>query len=85
MWVVIFGNHLVSPFFLPENSTGDMYLVQLQNANYPGITEIIENADNYDKNQLMFQQDGAPAHYVRVRQYFYEMSLIGFPCGDSLG
>lgn len=72
VWAGIFGDHLVGPFFLPGNLTGEMYLELLQGAIDPALTAIIENQNDrrYIANRLMFQQDGAPPHYaLRVRQY----------------
>lgn len=70
VWAGIYGNRIVGPFFLPGNLTGEMYLNLLQNAVEPALTEIIEQNEHYNENQLIFQQDGAPPHYAHtVRQY----------------
>jgi len=70
VWAGIFGNHIVGPFFIAGNLRGDMYLDMLENTIEPRITEIIENDVNYSENDIHFQQDGAPPHYVApVRQF----------------
>lgn len=70
VWAGIFGNRIVGPFFLEGNLTGEMYLGLLEDTIDPMLTDIIENDQNYLEDQLIFQQDGAPAHYaLPVRQY----------------
>lgn len=70
VWAGIFGDRLVGPFFLPGNLNGEMYLELLQDHIDPMLTEIIENNEQYQENQLILQQDGAPPHYaLPVREY----------------
>lgn len=64
VWAGIFGNHIVGPFFLPDNLTGEYYLNLLENYIYPQIVEIMENDDRMPENDIYFQQDGAPPHYA---------------------
>lgn len=70
VWAGIYGDSLIGPFFLPGNLTGEMYLRLLEDAIEPGLTDVLENNNRYNANELTFQQDGAPPHYtLAVRQY----------------
>lgn len=70
VWVGIYGDCLIGPFFLPGNLNGEVYLQLLEDAIDPALTETVENNNNYNVNDLTFQQDGAPPHYaLAVREY----------------
>lgn len=76
VWAGILGNQVIGPLFINGNLNGEMYLNMLENTINPLITEAIENqldrdGNNFlDENELYFQQDGAPPHYVLpVRQW----------------
>ncbi|XP_066149124.1 uncharacterized protein [Euwallacea fornicatus] len=73
VWTGIFGDHIIGPFFLPGNLTGDTYLDLLENTVNPALIEIMENNQRYHEENPIFQQDGAPPHYaIPVRQFLDE-------------
>lgn len=76
VWAGILGDQVIGPLFIQGNLNGAVYLDMLENAINPLITEAVENQRDADGNlqldeeQLYFQQDGAPPHYVLpVRQW----------------
>jgi hypothetical protein len=69
VWAGILGNHIIGPFFLEGNLNGEGYLNLLINHIMPSITNTLE-LDPLLENEVVFQQDGAPPHYVApVRQF----------------
>lgn len=71
VWAGIYGNHIIGPFFIPGNLTGQIYLDLLENAIYPALVQVLENEE--DHQTIIFQQDGAPPHFVQpVRQFLDE-------------
>nr|XP_022918112.1 uncharacterized protein LOC111427283 [Onthophagus taurus] len=76
VWAGILGDQVIGPVFIDGNLNGEVYLDMLENTINPLITEALENQldreENalLDENELHFQQDGAPPHYVLpVRQW----------------
>lgn len=70
VWAGILGDHIVGPFFIDGNLNGNIYLELLETTVDPHITELLENDENLLENELVFQQDGAPPHYVvPVREF----------------
>lgn len=66
VWCGIIDNHLVGPFIFEGRLTGNEYLMFLQN----NLPELLENLPLITRQQLIFQQDGAPIHFARgVRNY----------------
>jgi hypothetical protein len=64
VWAGIFGDHLVGPFFIEGNITGDKYLDMLKNEVLPALARLPGGQNAY------WMQDGAPAHFKRnVRDY----------------
>ena len=59
VWAGISSNRRIGPFFLNEHVTGQSYLAMLRDQVLP----IVEEWDEFPN--LVFQQDGAPAHYAR--------------------
>lgn len=55
-----FGAHIIGPYFLPGNFTGELYLDLLENTFANAIVE--EN--RYRPNNIIFRQDGAIPHYA---------------------
>lgn len=71
VWVGIYGNHLIGPFFIPGDLNGEIYLELLENTIYPALVQILENEE--DHHTIIFQQDGAPPHFAQpVRQFLDE-------------
>lgn len=65
VWAGIINNQIIGPYFFEENLTGPRYLEFLQGYLLPQLNQLFPN-----RNDLWFQQDGAPPHYaVDVRTY----------------
>src|SRR5215469_428712 len=63
VWAGILGDSIIGPFFYEEALNGENYLQILQ-------TEIGEAVDNLATEEIWYQHDGAPAHYLaKVRQF----------------
>lgn len=70
VWAGILGNHIIGPLFIDGNLNGDKYLDMLQNDVTPLIIQAVRDDPNLLDNEIVFQQDGAPAHYaVQVREF----------------
>lgn len=65
VWVGILDNQVIGPYFFEESLTGARYLQFLQDCLVPRLNELFPN-----RNDLWFQQDGAPPDFaVDVRTY----------------
>lgn len=63
--------HIISPFFIPRNNTGQIDLDILENAIYPALVQVLENVE--DHQTIIFQEDGALPQCVQpVRQFLDE-------------
>lgn len=76
VWAGIFGHHIIGPFFMEYNLTGETYLELLQNRIEPALEEVLrENQD------IWYQMDGCPAHNsLMVREYLqtiFNGNIIG--------
>ena len=60
VWAGILGNHIIGPFFIDGNLTGQKYLDLLRQRIIPEIRNLNENIDD-----IWYQHDGAPAHFSR--------------------
>lgn len=66
VWAGILGRRLIGPFFLPDTLSGVSYLSFLQN----DLEDELENLPVPIYRDMIFQHDGAPAHYSRsVKDY----------------
>ena len=66
VWAAIWRNRLIGPFFFDENVTKDSYLSMLKNFLEPFLNEL----PLHERQQLWFQQDGAPPHFgLNVRNF----------------
>lgn len=61
IWAGIVGDHLIGPFVLPPRLNGNNYLRFLRNT-LPGL---LEDVPLNIRCQMIFQHDGAPAHFYR--------------------
>lgn len=59
VWAGVCSQGVIGPYFFPNTVTGESYLDMLNSYVFPRIDQL-NNSD-----QLIFQQDGAPAHYHR--------------------
>ena len=70
VWAGILGNHVIGPFFLEGNLNGEAYLDLLENQILPYIHDVVDHDPDLLHDELIFQQDGAPPHFVPpVRQF----------------
>ncbi|KAL3271767.1 hypothetical protein HHI36_022237 [Cryptolaemus montrouzieri] len=66
VWMAMVAQHLISPIIFDGSLTGERYSGFLQNE----ISDLIDGLPLAVANNLIFQQDGAPAHNCReVVQY----------------
>lgn len=66
VWAGIIGDKLIGPVFLPERLSSQNYLTLLTTT----VEEFLEDLPLTVYRDVIFQQDGAPAHYGRyVRDY----------------
>lgn len=74
VWAGILGDHIIGPIFFRGNLNGPLYLQMLRDQIIPSITNVVENHnEDFDENEVRFQQDGAPPHFHRdVRAYLDE-------------
>ena len=69
VWLGIYADGFIGPFFYEGNLNGTKYLNMLNHQIYPALQEDF----NFDCDNYYFQQDGAPAHTCRmVREWLDE-------------
>lgn len=80
VWAGVIGRTLIGPHFLPDNLNGNSYLEFLQN-DLPMLLEESGAPILVTERELIFQQDGCPAHWrLNVREhlnYCFPDSWIG--------
>ncbi|KYN07050.1 hypothetical protein ALC62_01979 [Cyphomyrmex costatus] len=62
------NNFQIGPFFLPPRLTGEMYVEFLENE----LPALLKDVPLRDREQLIFQHDGAPAHFARYVRNFLD-------------
>lgn len=77
VWMGIIHNHLIGPFFLPQNLDGVSYETFLREE----VAALLEEVPLPTRVGMVYQHDGCPAHYYRgVRQWLdenYQLRWIG--------
>lgn len=69
VWAGILGDEIIGPFFIDGNLDSAKYVLLLHHQIVPAMRASAAR-QNIDWNDVIFQQDGAPAHFARiVRQY----------------
>lgn len=69
VWLGVVGDELIGPYLLPARLNSENYLIFLQEV-LPGL---LENVPLPIRREMIFQQDGAPAHFGRfVRAHLNE-------------
>lgn len=69
VWCGIIHNQLIGPFFFDERLTGELYTNFLRNE----LPTLLEDVPLLIRPEMIFQHDGAPAHFSRqARQYLNE-------------
>ena len=71
VWCAMSSNLVIGPYFFEENVNGKNYLDMLQNFFWP----YIQSKGLCSK--IMFQQDGAPAHYSLIVRNWLDKRLPG--------
>jgi transposase len=70
VWIAISGTRLIGPYFFRGNVTKNSYLEMLQTCFVPNIRDLLMEKDE----EIMFQQDGASAHYADiVKEYLNQI------------
>lgn len=70
VWAGLFSGHVIGPFFIEGNLTGDRYLQLLREEIVPAINNLTA-----DINLTWFQQDGAPPHFTREVREFLDVTF----------
>lgn len=67
VWAGIYNGHVIGPVILPARLNGDNYLTFLQREFEDAIDDIpVIESDYFDQQRdMVFQHDGAPAHFAR--------------------
>lgn len=69
VWAGILANEVIGPFFIDGNLDGPKYVLLLHHHIVPAM-QASAARQNIPWGEVIFQQDGAPAHYARlVRDY----------------
>lgn len=69
VWAGILANEVIGPFFIDGNLDGPKYILLLHYQIVPAL-QASAARQNIPWNDVIFQQDGAPAHFARlVRDY----------------
>lgn len=69
VWAGILGDEVIGPFFIDGNLDGPTYILLLHNQIVPAMRASAIRQNN-PWEDVIFQQDGAPAHYANlVRTY----------------
>lgn len=67
-WAGIINTDLIGPYFFAGNVNTEAYLEMLRNFVLPELNRL-----GYDPKTIVYQHDGAPAHYsLEVRQFLSE-------------
>lgn len=62
VWAGILGSNIIGPILLEERLTGQEYLRLLRE----NMGEFLEDVPLAERNNIFFQQDGAPPHSTRI-------------------
>ncbi|XP_072398072.1 uncharacterized protein [Diabrotica undecimpunctata] len=74
VWAGILGNHIIGPFFIKGNLTGESYLNLLETQIIPAIHDVLTNNPGEFTQDIILQQDGAPPHYdAGVRNFLINL------------
>lgn len=69
VWCGIIGDNVLGPVELPNRLNGASYLQFLRN----NLDDLLNNANNINRRQMWFMQDGAPPHFsIAVRNHLNE-------------
>lgn len=78
VWAGILGNRVVGPIFIRGNLTGVLYRNLLETEIEPRIRQIVlNNQEEFENREIIFQQDGAPPHFDRMAREFLDTNFPG--------
>ena len=66
IWAGIIGDHLIGPYLLPPRLNGKIYKIFLEET----LPDLMDDLPLAVRQDMWFQQDGAPAHYTLEVQEF---------------
>lgn len=70
IWMGVVGDQLIGPYLLPPRLNAENYLVFLREV----LPELLEAVPLHIRQNMIFQHDGAPAHFGRiVRNHLNQM------------
>ena len=74
VWASLFKDQLIGPYLFTRGTvTGEKYLYMLKEVVWPIFEVLFED----DVPHMYYQQDGAPAHYLRgVRDWLKEILAL---------
>lgn len=71
VWAGILANNIVAPFFHKKYLNSEVYLDMMDTLIHSHITDMIEQSDELNENQLVYQQDRTLPHIAAfIRQFF---------------
>ena len=70
VWAGLFAGHVIGPFFIDGNLTGERYLQLLRQEIVPSINNLTPNMDI-----TWYQQDGAPPHFSHEVREFLDVTF----------
>lgn len=73
VWCAIFNNKIIGPYFFRENINSELYLHFLMFE----LEEVINHFSDEEKEQLWFQQDGAPCHSTQIVREYLDYQFRG--------
>jgi len=76
LWAGILGHHIIGPFFLEGNLTGEYFLELLQNHIGPALAEVAP-----ENEETWFQMDGCPAHNTLAVREYLQNAFVGHVIG----
>ena len=68
MWLGIIGDHIIGPEFIEGNVNAYYYANFLRNR----LNELLEDVPYANRLEMIFQQDGHPAHTSNLARVFNE-------------
>jgi hypothetical protein len=73
VWAGIIGRQILGPIYLPDNLNGANYVEFLQNT----MPEFLEEIPLFERNNIIFQQDGAGPHNARIVTNYLNQQFPG--------
>lgn len=74
VWAGIFGTKIIGPFFIEGNLNRFKYLDLLENHAIPAIEQAADD-QCIDIDDVIFQQDGHPAHFANILKNYLHLTF----------